>query len=177
MYIYICTYDCVCIVYLQKIAETTPTTNLLKHSAERRPLGNCAGELWFIEHSHSHGTSIEVESWKLDTLYIYDMCVLFVFCICSCLCVIYYSYIYIYDLLVMSSFVSIEFAEQFMANRHAFLVYQMWAWVKTGVTTNPQHWSVLVQNHLFRRGSEFWPLPSIQWVYTHKPRMMTCFFS
>ena len=52
---------------------------------------------------------------------------------------IIHIYIYIYDLLVMSSFVSIEFAEQFMANRHAFLVYQMWAWVKTGVTTNPQH--------------------------------------
>jgi hypothetical protein len=53
--------------------------------------------------------------------------------------VLYIIHIYIYDLLVMSSFVSIEFAEQFMANRHAFLVYQMWAWVKTGVTTNPQH--------------------------------------
>ena len=69
--------------------------------------------------------------------------------------------------MVMSRFVSIEFAEQFMANRHAFLVYQMWAWVTTGVTTNPQHWSVLVQNHLFWRGWEFWPLPSIQWVYIY----------
>ena len=50
------------------------------------------------------------------------VCLLYLFLF---MCYILFIYIYIYDLLVMSSFVSIEFAEQFMANRHASLVYQM----------------------------------------------------